>query len=114
MPMYPLVIGAQRAASLYGVKVTGAPLPPAPPVNTVPPVLTGTGNLGDVLTCNTGTWDNPGAFTYQWRRNGATIAGTAATHTVIAADSGTNVTCNVTSTNSDGAATATSNAIACA
>ncbi len=116
MPSYPLSIGAARARKYYGVEVTGVPLPPAPPVNTVPPniVLTGTGIAGDTLTASNGTWDNPGAYTRRWQRNNTNIAGalgTANPYVIIAADIGQSLHCNVTSTNSDGAATAASNAI---
>lgn len=40
-----------------------------PPVNTVAPAVTGTAQVGQTLSCTTGTWDNsPSGYTYQWQR----------------------------------------------
>ena len=39
-----------------------------PPVNTVAPAITGTPNVGNVLTVSNGTWDNtPTGYTYTWQ-----------------------------------------------
>ncbi|WP_395657348.1 hypothetical protein [Nocardioides sp.] len=87
------------------------------PTNQVPPVISGTPAVGQVLTCSTGFWSGGGpsdpiVYTYQWRRAGAPIAGeTTATHTVVAADSGTALTCTVTAASSGGSASATSAAV---
>jgi hypothetical protein len=102
--------------TVVGAIVTALNTPvAAPPANTSPPVVTGTGAVGDNLTCAPGTWTNLPTFTYQWLRGGATIAGaTGAVYALVGADSGTNVSCRVTGTNADGNASATSNAIAVA
>jgi hypothetical protein len=86
------------------------------PVNTAAPVASGTGTVGQVLSSTTGTWSNsPVSYGYQWKRGGANIAGAAAaSYTLVAADSGTSVSCMVTATNAAGFASASSNAIACA
>lgn len=79
----------------------------AEPLNTVAPVISGTPQSGQVLTCTQGTWTGAAAFAFQWRRNGVVIAGeVAATHTVAPADEGKVVDCYVTATNTFGKATA--------
>jgi hypothetical protein len=86
------------------------------PSNTALPVASGTGTVGQVLSVTNGTWTNsPTGYTYQWLRAGANIAAaTAATYTLVAADSTNNVSCRVTATNAAGSASATSNSIAVA
>jgi hypothetical protein len=85
----------------------------AGPVNTVAPAITGTLTVGQVQTCAPGTWLNSPAFTYQWRRRGKQdLAGaTSATYTLVAADSGNQIECDVTGTNGNGAVSARSNAV---
>ncbi len=64
--------------------------------NTVPPTITGTLTVGQVLTCNDGTWTpTPGSFSRQWQRaddnigtNTVSISGaTGGTYTIDSADS---------------------------
>ncbi len=86
-----------------------------PPVQTSAPAISGTGTVGQTLTCTTGNWTySPTSYTYQWRRGGANISGaTASTHVNVAADSGTTLTCVVTAHNAAGAtASSPSNGIA--
>jgi hypothetical protein len=88
-----------------------------PPTVITAPVVSGTGVVGNVLSATNGTWtDVPTSYTRAWLRSGVVIAGaTATTYTLVAADSGTNVACRVTATNSGGSsAPSTSNAIAVA
>lgn len=87
-----------------------------PPVNTTVPAVTGTGAVGNTLSCTQGNWTYvPTTYAYQWLRNGANIAGaTASTRLLLAADSGTNVSCRVTATNAAGSTPIVSNAIAVA
>jgi hypothetical protein len=87
-----------------------------PPVMTSPPVVSGTGTVGQTLSVTNGNWTYvPTSYAYQWLRNGANIAGaTAATRVLAAADSGTNVSCRVTATNAAGSTPIVSNAIAVA
>lgn len=85
------------------------------PVNTVAPVVSGTGVVGQTLTTTDGTWSGtlPITFTYQWQRNSSPISGaTSQTYVLVSADAGTNVRCVVTATNINGSASAASNAIA--
>jgi hypothetical protein len=84
------------------------------PANTVAPVVSGIGYVGQTLATTNGTWTgNPApTFAYQWQRNGSNIGGaTASTYVVTLADEGVPVRCVVTATNSEGSASANSNAI---
>jgi hypothetical protein len=84
----------------------------SPPVNTVAPVVTGTGYVGFTLTTTDGTWTGSPTFAYQWQRSGVDIGGaTSSTYVVTLADEGVPVRCVVTATNGDGSASANSNAI---
>ena len=88
-------------------------LPSYAPVNTVAPVISGTAVVGQTLTTTNGTWTNsPSSYSYQWKRGGVNISlATSSTYVLVAADAGTNITCEVTATNSAGSATATSNTL---
>ncbi|WP_308799464.1 polysaccharide deacetylase family protein [Agromyces silvae] len=72
------------------------------PTTTVPgtPTITGTAQVGQVLTANPGTWTPaPSTYTYQWLRNGTAITGaTNATYAPVAADVGTTLTVRVSGT----------------
>lgn len=89
------------------------------PTNVSAPVLSGTATVGNTLTTSDGTWTgNPGpTFSYQWLRNGLTITdnppgtSTANAYLLVSADNGTNVSCRVTGSNSQGSAPATSNSL---
>jgi hypothetical protein len=80
----------------------------APPVNTVPPSITGQPAVGTTLSASTGTWTGttPMTFTYQWLRCGtpcATISGaTSSTYTVVSADNGTALEVTVKASNNYG------------
>lgn len=85
-----------------------------PPEITVPPVVSGTLELGSVLSCTAGTWFGtlPFSITYQWRRDGLDISGaTSSTYTLIAADQQTTLSCVVTNTNPIGSDSSTSNIV---
>ena len=87
-----------------------------PPSNTVAPVISGSSDIGSVLSTTDGTWSGtiPITYTYQWKRNGVSILGaTASTYTLVVADYNLPITCEVTATNIAGSASATSNAITC-
>ena len=85
------------------------------PVNTAPPVISGTAQAGQTLTTSTGTWtyQTTPSYTFQWQRcdaNGAscsTIAGaTAPTYVVQTADNGATLRSVVTATSVDGTTSA--------
>ena len=75
------------------------------PVNTAPPVVSGSDKAGGKLSCSTGTWTNdPTKFLYQWYLNGTPIQGaTGSTYKVQAGDEQLTLTCSVTASNSKGA-----------
>jgi len=90
---------------------------PARPQNTVPPTISGTAQVGQMLTASTGTWTGQAPLTYsfQWRRcdrtgaNCSDISGaTSKTYTLTSADEGTALRVRVSARNSAGTASATS------
>ncbi|HVE68542.1 MAG TPA: hypothetical protein VNB64_08180 [Solirubrobacteraceae bacterium] len=84
--------------------VPTGPAPPGKPANLAPPVITGAAQEGQQLACSDGIWQNsPASYARQWKRDGAAIPGaTGATHTVVAADVGHQVTCSVIASNGAG------------
>ena len=68
------------------------------------PVVSGTAQVGKVLTSTTGTWTGATSFTYQWSGNNAWIAGaTAATYVPVSSDVGHTLNSIVIATGSPGA-----------
>jgi List-Bact-rpt repeat protein len=80
------------------------------PINEERPIISGNLEVGEMLTCSTGTWKNsPTSFSYQWQRNGSPIAGeTSSEYVVQGADVEAYLTCEVTAENDEGTGTATS------
>ena len=106
-----LVVLAALAFTATGFAATAAA-----PVNTAPPTVSGTAQVGQTLTAGNGTWSNaPTSFAYQWLRcNGggnscAPIANaTQQTYTLVTADAGSTIRVRVTATNADGSTAAQS------
>ncbi len=75
------------------------------PVDTAPPVVSGSAKAGGKLSCSTGTWTNdPTKFSYQWYLNGTPIQGaTGSTYKVQSGDEQLTLTCSVTASNGKGA-----------
>ena len=115
-----LIINAGKAGNLtaaaMAAAITTAVGLDLVPVNTTAPVVSGTGTVGQTLTSTAGVWNyTPTGYAYQWRRGATNIAGaTSTTYVLVAADSGTSITCRVTATNASGVTAAASNAIAVA
>lgn len=111
---------AGQAFNLVADTITadsGAAPVSSPPVNTMPPNVSGTPQVGLKLTASTGNWNGaqPITYAYQWQQCGASggscalIDGAIAqTYTVTAPDVGHTIRVVVTATNSDGTASATS------
>lgn len=91
--------GDTGAQTLLSVSV-GDVIPPGTPINTSPPTITGTPQVGHRLTANPGTWDVTGlTFAYQWQADGVNIPGaTAQKYRVAATDQGKQLTVVVTAT----------------
>jgi hypothetical protein len=103
------------AASADAAEV-GPVLPSTPdePINTAPPVLSGTARTGQQLTVAAGTWTDadPPPYAYVWHRGANDIGGaTGLTYTLIAADETFNITVTETATNAAGSVGVISNAI---
>ncbi len=81
----------------------------AAPHNTTPPAVTGTPRVGDVVTCEAGSWSgDPATFGYRFYRRSAAgkltllANGTSPTYTVTAADYGQRLLCRVRAENEAG------------
>ena len=106
-----LVMLAALAFTATGLAATAAV-----PVNTSPPTISGTAQVGQTLTAGNGTWSNaPTSFAYQWLRcNGGgnscdnVANATQQTHTLVVADAGSTMRVRVTATNADGSSSAQS------
>lgn len=84
---------------------------PAAPVNTVLPTVTGTAQVGQVLTITLGTWTGlpTPVLTRQWQANSVNIVGaTGATYTPIIGQIGQTIRCVVTAVNASGSVSANS------
>ncbi|MBS1675991.1 MAG: hypothetical protein JST08_01270 [Actinobacteria bacterium] len=86
-----------------------APQPATAPPGPGTPTVTGTANVGQELTCATGTWTGSPSFARQWLRNGGPISGaTNEKYPLTAADLGADIQCQVTGSNAGGSAAAVS------
>jgi hypothetical protein len=95
-------------------KVIVGTLPLATPVNTSPPLASGTPVPGQTLSCSIGSWTGypPPTFIYQWLRDGTPIGGASTSAYVVqAADQGHGLACQVTASNSAGSESETSNTL---
>ena len=75
------------------------------------PVITGTPEIGQVLSASAGSWSGSGAvsFGYQWRRDGQDIIGASGpSYLVLPEDDGATLDVTVTATDANGSANASS------
>lgn len=106
-----VVTATNSAGSASATSSAVTPSVAAAPANTSPPQISGSAVVGSTLSCSHGSWTNsPDYYTYRWRRNG-TIVATGQNYTLVAADLGTAITCEVQATNADGTGSATSDAV---
>ncbi|WP_294196511.1 hypothetical protein [uncultured Sphingomonas sp.] len=89
---------------------TATPAPVPAPVNSVAPAISGTAQVGSVLTVSNGSWSgSPTSFAYVWNVGGTTVSGaTSAAYTPVSGDVGKTVTATVTAVNAGGSTSATS------
>jgi len=83
------------------------------PVNTVPPVVTGVGYVGQTMSTTNGTWTGGvDSYSYQWQANEVNILGaTSSTYDVTIDKEGASIRCVVTAINAAGSTPANSNAV---
>ncbi len=114
-----VVVTASNAAGVpvSTASATSAVATAASPVNTAPPVISGTASDGQTLSASTGSWTGtpPIAYSYQWQScdsSGANCSNisdaNAATYALGASDVGTTVRVAVTAANGAGYATTVS------
>jgi hypothetical protein len=111
------VVAVFAAATLIRTDGAGAAIAAAPQSTSAPNVF-GQAEQGHTLTASNGGWNNsPTSFAYQWQQcdnsgaNCNSISGaTSKTYTVASADVDHTLRVSVTATNSDGSATASSQA----
>ena len=120
--LYHYRLVAQNSAGMsygYDYTFTTAAASAFAPVNTSPPVITGTARQGQALSAGTGSW-NPGAssFAYRWERssdNGGTWTGisgaTTAGYNPAGTDIGLKLRVTITATNPYGSASSSSAAV---
>jgi hypothetical protein len=113
-----LAIAAILIGSVFGSAHSGQAAEQAsPPVNTTPPTISGTTQVGSTLTASDGVWSGatPITLAHSWQRcdesggSCSSVSGaTAATYLLKQVDAGTTLRATVTATNSDGTASSTS------
>ena len=82
------------------------------PQLSVAPAITGTAEVGETLTCSSGTFtgDTPISYSYQWFAGGVAIDGaTSSTYDLTAAETGKKIMCRVLAKNTAGSAQGFSN-----
>lgn len=88
---------------------------PEAPENTTPPSITGTAQVGEVLTVTPGEWTGIASpsLSYQWEADGDPITGaTGTTYTPVEGDVGAEITVTETAMNWKGSVSETSAATA--
>ncbi|HMM82785.1 MAG TPA: S8 family serine peptidase [Terrimesophilobacter sp.] len=94
---------ADTGAQTLLTVTTGDVVLPGTPINTSPPTISGTPEVGKRLTANPGSWDVEGLhFAYQWQADGVDIPGAdSRRYRVASADQGKQLTVVVTATKGD-------------
>jgi hypothetical protein len=111
-----VVTASNSAGSTPGVSgQTGTVQRPPAPVNTAPPMISGSTVQGDTLSASAGSWsNNPSSYGYQWQdcsssTSCSSISGaTSSTYTLQSSDVGKTLDVVVTATNAGGSTSATS------
>lgn len=114
----PIDIAVTSPAEFAGTQTVDLADLETGPINVVPPEISGTAEIGQVLTANPSLWiydaaDGAPTRTYQWLRGGADIPGeTGATYTFQSGDNGSGIAVRETQTNAGGSRSAISAALA--
>ncbi len=81
-------------------------------MNTAPPTISGTPNVGETLSCSSGSWDNnPTSYSYEWDQDGIPLGAFSETYAVEGPSANHSLTCTVTAFNAAGSASATSSVV---
>jgi hypothetical protein len=106
----PVVVSV--GAISEGIDAALQPTADQPPSNLVPPTISGTGAVGELLKCSSGTWTgNPTpTYTYAWVKAGRDV-GSGNTYRVMPQDAGATLQCDVTAQNPAGVVVAYSDII---
>jgi Carboxypeptidase regulatory-like domain len=108
-------VSVTAPGTVSGIDAALQPGPYAEPVNTAPPIVSGTAAVGSVLSCSPGSWTGdpaPATFTYRWRRDGEPIPGAEeSAYTPQSADEGHELSCRVYAMNAAGSQTGTGQAL---
>jgi len=96
--------GIQGGGLMTSKPLAVAPFPSvAPPRAIDTPTVSGTGEVGEALTCDQGSWEGSPAFAYQWYRDGVPVASaTGPTYLLSGADDRTAVQCSVSAASPGG------------
>jgi hypothetical protein len=81
-----------------------------PPFATSVPEISGTPEVGHMLTCGPGSWTGEGtlSYSYEWLRDGVSSSDRTTTYTILPTDAGAQLACLVTVTGTYGPTEATS------
>lgn len=111
----PLLTAHQVSSATPGLPGSGMDFVNRAPTNLTAPVVSGTPEVGQELSTTNGTWDAYPAvsgYAYQWLQDSVEIeSATAAAYTLVEGDVDTNISCEVTATNSFGSTPAVSNEV---
>lgn len=99
-----------KLSALGAVRANSEGVVDTPPTFTTQPNVTGTAQVGQLLTLNPGVVDIGSIVSYQWRADGVNIVGaTGLTYLLTAAELATNIDCRVLATNGSAQTFANSN-----
>ncbi len=102
-PSWPTSGVLNCTPTTWSFYATVQPQPPTPPVASAPPVITGTPQVGSVLSASSGLWSDTPTFAFQWFSGSGVVTGaTASSYIVQASDIGNALTVAVTATNAAG------------
>lgn len=102
-----------------GIAVYAGSIATEPPINVDAPYVSGSGIVGEPLTCTMGNWENkPNSYAYLWKKwqAGSVVAlpgAYEATYVPTNQDDNKDVFCTVLATNEVGEAIADSNTVTC-
>ena len=106
----PRIVSREPGSFYVTYTPAGPPPPPPVPVNTVLRVVSGSAQVGAIVSASTGTWSNtPTSYGYQWQRCDAgggscadLVGATSASYAVVAGDAGSTLRVVVIASNAGG------------